>query len=128
MPVTKPSPAAAAPSRAAAALTASFLLLPAAAGARVVVVATGGPQAALVDTGSNKVTGQIGLPGRARAVAVLSDGSRAFVAAGASVVAIDLAARSRAGSVTLASPATSARTVTPTRTRTPRRPAAAPST
>src|SRR5829696_2134006 len=75
------------------------LLAPAAAEARVVVVAVDRPQAALLDVTTNQVAARVALPGRARAVAMAADGSRAYVAAGRGVTAIDLASRTAVGSV-----------------------------
>ena len=46
-----------------------------AAEARVVVVATGGSQAALIDTRTNAVVGQVPVPGSARAVAAAPEPS-----------------------------------------------------
>ena len=58
--------------------------------ARVALVATGTPELALLDVSSDRVAARIGLPAPSMAVAVTSDGTRGFVAAGATVVAIDV--------------------------------------
>ena len=78
-----------------------LLLAPAAAQARVVVIAADRPEAALLDVGTNTVTARVALPGRARAVATTADGSRAYVAAGRGVTAIDLGTRAVAGRAAL---------------------------
>ena len=62
------------------------------AGARVLVVAAG-ERAVLVDVRTDTVTGSVAMPGRARDVAMAPDGSRAWVAAGRDVVAVDLSTR-----------------------------------
>ena len=77
------------------------LLAPAAAQARVVVVATDRPQAALLDVSTNAIAARVALPGPARAVATANDGSRAYVAAGRGVTAIDLGTRAVVGSAPL---------------------------
>jgi DNA-binding beta-propeller fold protein YncE len=84
----------------------ALLLPPAAAQARVVVVAGGDPRATLVDVRTNAIVAQPGVPGRARAAAASPDGSRAYVAGGRAVVAIDLMTRRPAGSALLGSTAT----------------------
>ena len=75
---------------AALALFALACVSPAAAPARVALVATGTPELALVDIGSNKVVTRIALPAAGRAVAVSGDGRRGYVAAGATVIALDV--------------------------------------
>ena len=82
---------------------ATLLLAPAAAHARVVVVASGDSSATLVDVRTNAVASRVGMPGRTRAVAASPDGARAYVAAGRSVVWLDLGARIREAAVRLSS-------------------------
>ena len=80
---------------------AMLLCVPAAASARVVIVATDTSNAVLIDTRTNAVVGSVALPGKTRAVAAAPDGTRGYLAAGATVSIIDLAARRGAGSATL---------------------------
>src|SRR5882757_7316697 len=69
---------------------AAVLLLPSAtAQARVIVVAGGDAAATLTDVSTNKVAARIPLAGKARGAAVAPDGSRAYVVAGARLLAID---------------------------------------
>jgi DNA-binding beta-propeller fold protein YncE len=83
-------------------------LLPASlAEARVVVVATGDGTATLTEVSTNRVSARIPVGGRARGVAAAPDGSRAYVAAGSRVVAIDLGTRRVVGAARLASAVTS---------------------
>ncbi|HEX4365075.1 MAG TPA: hypothetical protein VHZ75_11045, partial [Solirubrobacteraceae bacterium] len=65
-------------------------LVPAAAQARVALVATGTPELALLDVSSDTVVQRIALPAPSGAVAVTSDGKRGFVAAGATIVVLDV--------------------------------------
>src|SRR4051794_3386131 len=65
-------------------------LAPATAEARVALVATQTPELPLIDLTSDRVVARIALPGPGGAVAVSRDGSRGFVAAGATIVAIDV--------------------------------------
>ena len=58
--------------------------------ARVALVATGMPELALVDVGSDTVVARIALPAAARAVAVSADGRRGYVAAHNTIVALDV--------------------------------------
>ena len=77
--------------RTAAALALLVLaLVPTAAQARVALVATGTPELPLVDVSSDDVVARIALPGPGLAVAVAREGSRGFVSAGATIVAIDV--------------------------------------
>ena len=78
-----------------------LLIVPAAASARVVIVATDTANAVLIDTRTNTVVGSVALPGKTRAVAAAPDGTRGYLAAGATVSIIDLAARTGAGSAVL---------------------------
>src|SRR5689334_11162570 len=68
-----------------------FLLLGLAgmAEARVVVTATNTSTVTLSEVSTNKVSARIGVGGRSRGVAIAPDGSRAYVAAGNRVTAID---------------------------------------
>src|SRR5438046_3121682 len=68
--------------------------------ARLVVIAGGDRAATFTDVSTNGVT-QVALPGRARAVAVSPDGSRAWFAVGSRVIAIDLSSRATAAPITL---------------------------
>ncbi|HKE79358.1 MAG TPA: hypothetical protein VKB54_08625, partial [Solirubrobacteraceae bacterium] len=79
-----------------AVLLAALVLAPA-AGARVVVVASGDGAATLTDVNTNQVVARVPVGGRSRAVAAAPDGTRAYVAAGTRVVAVDLGARTVAG-------------------------------
>jgi Ca2+-binding RTX toxin-like protein len=88
-------------------LIACFLLPVSAAEGRVVVVATGDANATMTEVSTNRVSSRIGLGGRTRGVAVAPDGSRAYVAAGNRIVAIDLTSRQQVGAVVLASGITS---------------------
>ena len=88
--------------------TVLLCLIPAAAPeARVVVVATGDGNVTLTEVSTNRIGARIGVGGRTRAVAVAPDGSRAYVATGNRVVAIDLAARRAVSTAALAGGITS---------------------
>lgn len=63
---------------------------PAMAQARVALVATQSAELTFVDMSSDRVVARLALPGPGRAVAVSRDGSRGFVAAGATIVAVDV--------------------------------------
>ena len=65
------------------------------------MIAADRPEAALLDVRTNTITTRVALPGRAQAVATTTDGSRAYVAAGRGITAIDLATRAAAGRATL---------------------------
>src|SRR5258708_6689100 len=66
------------------------LAAPSAASARVIVIASGDANATFADVSSNRVINRTRVPGATRAVAVAADGGRAFVAAGRTVVVMDL--------------------------------------
>ena len=69
----------------------AFVLAPLpAAQARVALVASGTPELVLLDVTSDRVVARIALPGPSTAVAVDGDGARGFVAAGATVVGLDV--------------------------------------
>ena len=72
-----------------------------AAHARLVVVASGDANATLADVSTNRVINRVGLGGVTRAVAASPDGTRAYVAAGRRVIAVDLARQAPAGAITL---------------------------
>jgi Ca2+-binding RTX toxin-like protein len=79
------------------ALAFALLAVAPAAHARVVVVASGDAAATLTDVTTNKVAARIAVGGRTRAAAVAPDGTRAYVATGRRVVAIDLGTRAVVG-------------------------------
>ncbi len=103
------------PPRWAAALAVLFAVLvaPVGASARVALVATGTPELAFVDVTTDVVAVRMALPGRARAVTVTRDGARAYVAAGAWIVAVDVNARTEVGRVALPGPEIGAVVVSP---------------
>ena len=69
----------------------AFVLAPLpAAQARVALVATGTAELALLDVSSDRIVASIALPAPSTAVAVDSDGRRGFVAAGATIVSLDV--------------------------------------
>ena len=72
-------------------LALAFVLAPLpAAQARVALVASGTPELVLLDVTSDRVVTRLALPAASTAVAVDGDGVRGFVAAGSTVVAIDV--------------------------------------
>ena len=68
----------------------TLALVPATAQARVALVATQTPELPLVDLSSDQIVARIPLPAPGLAVAVSRDGGRGFVAAGATIVAVDV--------------------------------------
>ena len=83
------------------------------ASARVALVATGKAQLALVDVGTDRVVARLAMPATARAVAVSADGRRGYVAAGATVVEIDVNERTELARRAPGSGAISALAVSP---------------
>jgi Ca2+-binding RTX toxin-like protein len=83
------------------ALALCALALASAAQARVMLVASGQGTATLLDVSSGALVARVPLPGAARDVAIAPDGVRGYVAAGATVAAIDLNARAGLTAVTL---------------------------
>ncbi|HEV2777648.1 MAG TPA: hypothetical protein VGV90_18805, partial [Solirubrobacteraceae bacterium] len=86
----------------------AFVLAPLpAAQARVALVASGAPELVLLDVTSDRVVTRLALPAASNAVAVDGDGVRGFVAAGSTVVALDVNERTETmrrslGSATIA--------------------------
>src|SRR4051794_16222704 len=94
------------PARATAPLLAALALaaaLPPAAHGRVALVASGTSELPLLDISSDRVVQRIALPGPGRAVAVTSDGTRGFVAAGATILVLDVNERTEVTRRTLGS-------------------------
>ncbi|MEA2223141.1 MAG: hypothetical protein QOH83_1517, partial [Solirubrobacteraceae bacterium] len=61
-----------------------------AAHARVALIASGAPELALLDVSTDRVVQRIALPAASLAVAVTSDGARGFVAAGSTILVLDV--------------------------------------
>ncbi len=72
-----------------------------AADARAIVIATGTSELTLTDVPADKVVARLHLGAPTRAVAMAPDGSRAFVAVGRRIAAIDLATRAITGALDL---------------------------
>src|SRR5262249_7648992 len=75
-----------------------------AASARVALVATGTNDVALVDVTTNSVVTRVGLPQASTVVTAAGTGRRGYVAAGATVSAVDLKANALTKTVTLSAP------------------------
>ena len=80
------------------------LLAPAAADARLLVVATGDERPALLDAATHQVVTRLTAAAPAQDVVVARDGTRAWVAAGAQVLLVDLRAPANVTSRTLPAP------------------------
>jgi len=76
--------------RAAALALCAIGVAPAAAQGRVALVATQTAELPLIDLSSDRVVARLALPGPGGAVAVSHDGSRGFVAAGPTIVVLDV--------------------------------------
>jgi Ca2+-binding RTX toxin-like protein len=95
-----------------AALAFALAPLPAAS-ARVALVATGTPELALLDVSTDQVVARLALPAPSTAVAVDSEGARGFVAAGATIVSLDVNERTESGRVADGGPPVTGLAVSP---------------